>query len=171
MSNKDKKPKSIKDTLKPRRGKIRQGYFLPKNPEKYEGDVSQIIYRSSWEYKFLKFCDDNEKILKYSSEPVGIAYWNPVSKKTCKYWVDAYIVTKDKSGNLKKWILEIKPLKYTQPPKPIKKMTEKQMKHYLSHTKAYLINRAKFEAAKDYADSKGIKFGIITENFLFNNFK
>jgi hypothetical protein len=43
------------------------------------------------------------------------------------------------------------------------------MRQYLSHAKAYLINRAKFEAAKDYADSKGIKFGIITENFLFKN--
>ena len=66
MTNKNNKPKSIKDTLKPRRGKIRQGYFIPKNPDKYDGDLSQIIYRSSWEYKFLKFCDDNEKILKYS---------------------------------------------------------------------------------------------------------
>jgi hypothetical protein len=169
MSNDNSKPKSIKETLKPRRGKIRQGYFVPKNPEKYDGDVTQIIYRSSWEYKFLKFCDDNDKILRYSSEPVGIAYWNPVSKKTCKYWVDAYVALRDSEGNIKKWILEIKPLKYTQPPSSPKRLTEKQMRQYMSHAKAYLINRAKFEAAKDYADSKGIKFGIITENFLYKN--
>jgi hypothetical protein len=169
MSNESKKSKSIKETLKPRRGRVRQGYFIPQNPEKYDGDVTKIIYRSSWEYKFLKFCDDNDKILKYSSEPVGIRYWNPVNNKTSTYWVDAYVVTRDKKGNLKKWILEIKPLKYTQPPTSPKRLTEKQMRQYLSHAKAYLINRAKFEAAKDYADSKGIKFGIITENFLFKN--
>ncbi len=169
MSNESKKSKSIKETLKPRRGRVRQGYFIPQNPKKYDGDITKIIYRSSWEYKFLKFCDDSDKILKYSSEPVGIKYWNPVNKKISTYWVDAYVVTKDKSGNIKKWILEIKPLKYTQPPASPKRLTEKQMKQYLSHAKIYLINRAKFEAAKDYADSKGIKFGIITENFLFKN--
>lgn len=169
MSNESKKSKSIKETLKPRRGRVRQGYFIPQNPEKYDGDVTKIIYRSGWEYKFLKFCDDNDKILKYSSEPVGIRYWNPVNNKTSTYWVDAYVVTRDKKGNLKKWILEIKPLKYTQPPTSPKRLTEKQMRQYLSHAKTYLINRAKFEAAKDYADSKGIKFGIITENFLFKN--
>jgi hypothetical protein len=167
MSN--KKHKSIKETLKPRAGKIRQGYFIPKNPSKYDGDITQIIYRSGWEFKFLKYCDENDKIVKYSSEPVGIKYYNPISKKTCRYWVDMYIAIKESDGTIKNWILEIKPLKYTKPPKEPKYMTEKQTRQYLSHAKTYIVNRAKFEAAKDYADSKGIQFGIITENFLFKS--
>ena len=76
-----KNPKGIKDTLKPRYGRIRQGYFVPKNPHKYAGDLDKIIYRSGWEYKFLRYCDENDKIVKYVSEPVGIPYYNPLSKK------------------------------------------------------------------------------------------
>ena len=51
MSN--DKYKNIKDTLKPRRGKTRQGYFVPKDPSKYDGDVSKIIYRSGWEFTIM----------------------------------------------------------------------------------------------------------------------
>jgi len=167
MSN--DKYKNIKDTLKPRRGKTRQGYFVPKDPSKYDGDISKIIYRSGWEFKFLKYCDDNDRIVKYSSEPVGIAYYNPITKKTCRYWVDMYVAIRESNGNIKQWILEIKPNKYTQPPVKPKSNTEAKTRQYLSHAKIYLVNRAKFEAAKDYADSKGIQFGIITENFLFKS--
>ena len=162
-----KKNKSIKETLKPRRGRIKQGYFKPKNPSKYNGDVTQIIYRSGWEYKFLKYCDENIKIVKYSSEPVGIPYYNPISKKTCKYWVDMFITIKNSDESLTNWLLEIKPERFTKPPEAPKRLTEKQTHKYLNHAKTFIVNRAKFEAAKDYADSKGIKFGIITENFLF----
>ena len=35
--------------------------------------------------------------------------------------------------------------------------------------KQFVVNQAKFEAAKDFAMTKGLKFGIITENFLFNS--
>ena len=163
----NKKSKNIKDTLKPRRGRIRQGYFIPKNPNKYVGEIDKIIYRSGWEYKFLKYCDENERIIKYSSEPVGIPYYNPISKKVCKYWVDVFITIKDSSGNLNNWLLEIKPEKFTKPPVAPERMTEKQTYRYLSHAKTYIVNKAKFEAAKEYSDAKGIKFGIITENFLF----
>ncbi len=164
-----KNPKSIKDTLKPRYGRIRQGYFIPKNPHKYGGDLDKIIYRSGWEYKFLRYCDENDKIIKYVSEPVGIPYYNPLSKKVCKYWVDMFITIEDSNGVLNNWILEIKPEKFTKPPVAPERMTEKQTYKYVSHAKAYIVNKAKFEAAKDYADSKKIKFGIITENFLFKS--
>lgn len=152
-----------------KKSRIRQGYFLPQNPKKYRGDHTKIIYRSSWEYKFLKFCDDNDKILEYSSEPFGIPYWHPIKKQPATYWVDAWIKISDGNGGFKEWILEIKPLKYTQPPKEPKRLTENQLQQYATHAKAYITNRAKFEAAKDYAHSKNIKFGVITENFLFNN--
>ena len=58
-----KDKKDIKSFLKPRKGRIRQGYFTPKNPEKYKGDPTNIIYRSGWEFKFFSYCDTNESVI------------------------------------------------------------------------------------------------------------
>ena len=60
---KNKESKNIKTFLKPRAGKIRQGYFRPANPAKYVGDPAQIIFRSSWEFKFLKWCDSSPTVI------------------------------------------------------------------------------------------------------------
>ena len=46
-----------------------KGRFKPKNPKKYKGDPSNIIFRSSWERDVMNWCDKNEKIVsKWSSE-------------------------------------------------------------------------------------------------------
>ena len=58
-----------------------QGKYKPSNPEKYKGDVNNIIYRSSWERKFLYYCDTNENILEYSSQEVIIPYKSPVDNR------------------------------------------------------------------------------------------
>jgi len=164
-----KKPeRDIHDFLKPQRGKVKQGYFTPQNPEKYKGDVTKIIYRSSWELKFLTYCDNNELVVEYASEPTGIAYWNPILKKEFTYWVDCYMATRQTDGSLKKWLIEIKPNKYLNPPDAPNRLTEKQTLNYVRHAKAYIINDAKFKAAKVYARKNNMEFGIITENFLFN---
>ena len=168
MADKNRKERDIRSFKPQRNARTHQGYFLPKFPEKYKGDTGNIIYRSGWEHKFLKFCDDNDKIIEYASEPFGIPYWNPIKKKTATYWVDAWIKIKDSKGELKEWLLEIKPLKYTKPPTAPKRLTESQLHQYALHAKAYIINRAKFDAAIDYAHSKNINFGVITENFLFD---
>ena len=162
-------PKKIQDFLKPRAGKIRQGYFKPANPDKYIGDPTKIVFRSSWEFKFLQWCDHSPTILAYSSEPVGIPYYSPLDKRGHTYYVDFYIVTKDNDGNEQKWIIEVKPNKYVAPPVSPKRMTDKQTANYLYAAKQYVINQAKFEAARDFAAQRGIKFGIITENFLFKS--
>ena len=51
----------------PRDGKYHQGRFHPQNPQKYKGDVNNIIYRSSWELKFMQWCYRNENIMEYGS--------------------------------------------------------------------------------------------------------
>lgn len=164
-----KKPeRDIHDFLKPQRGKVKQGYFTPQNPEKYKGDVTKIIYRSSWELKFLTYCDNNELVVEYASEPTGIAYWNPILKKESTYWVDCYMATRTPEGTIIKWIIEVKPNKYLTPPSPPTRLTEKATLNYARHAKAYIINDAKFKAAKVYAKKNNMRFGIITENFLFN---
>ena len=44
-------------------GEYRSGKYEPRNPEKYIGDIHNIIYRSSWEHRFCTYCDTNELIL------------------------------------------------------------------------------------------------------------
>lgn len=166
MANKNK---AIQDFLKPQKGsKVKQGYFTPKNPEKYDGDPTAIVYRSSWELKFLTYCDNNESIIKYAAEKVGVPYLNPILKKESTYWIDCWMMTKGQDGTLTKWLIEIKPNKYLTPPEAPKRLTEKATLSYAHHAKAYIINTAKFNAAKVYAHKNGMRFGIITENFLFN---
>jgi len=164
-----KKERNIHDFLKPQNGRVQQGYFTPKNPEKYRGDLAKIIYRSSWEFKFLNSCDGDPRIVEYSSEPVGIKYYNPILKKESTYWIDCYIKTLNQDGTATKWLIEIKPNKYLTPPESPKRLTEKQTLNYARHAKAFIVNSAKFDAAKAYAAKNDMRFGIITENFLFKN--
>jgi hypothetical protein len=151
-------------------GKHRHGLFNPQNPDKYIGDLHKIIYRSSWEQRFCSYCDRNEKILKWSSEPLAIDYWNPLDKKMHKYYVDFYIKTLREDGTHQEWIIEIKPESQTQ--KPIyegKNMTLKKLESYNYSMKVWITNQAKFKAAREWARIRGFRFGVVDEKFLFNS--
>jgi hypothetical protein len=151
-------------------GKHRHGLFNPQNPDKYIGDLHKIIYRSSWEQRFCSYCDRNEKILKWSSEPLAIDYWNPLDKKMHKYYVDFYIKTLREDGTHQEWIIEIKPESQTQ--KPIyegKNMTLKKLESYNYSMKVWITNQAKFKAAREWARVRGFRFGVVDEKFLFNS--
>lgn len=153
--------------LKPN-GPWKSGKYYPVNPEKYIGDTYNIIYRSSWEYKFCQYCDINPNITKWSSEPTCIPYWSPVDKKEHKYYVDYYIQVK-KGDVYENWLIEIKPEdQYSLSSRPVLEgnVTEKKLKNYNYKLKTWIINRAKFEAATRYAESRGYKFGAINEKFL-----
>ena len=41
-----------------------KGKFTPDNPSKYMGDVENIIYRSGWERRAMKYFDVNPGVLK-----------------------------------------------------------------------------------------------------------
>lgn len=161
--------RGIKSFLKPRAGAIKQGYFRPVNLDKYMGDPNNIIFRSSWEFKFLKWCDTSPTVLRYASEPIGIVYYNPLDHRPHTYYVDFYVITQGTDGTEQKWLIEVKPLKYVNPPTTPQRMTDKQTANYVWAAKQYVINQAKFEAAKAFAAQRGVKFGIITENFLFKS--
>jgi hypothetical protein len=142
------KKKSIKDFLPPQLGKkIKQDYYIPKNLNKYIGDSSKVIYRSSWEKKFMEYCDFTSAILKWGNEPTGIPYFNPITKKMSTYWIDFYIATRTDSNQIQEWLIEIKPNKYINPPNEPKNLNEKVILNYAKHSKAYIINSAKFSAA------------------------
>jgi glutaredoxin len=151
-------------------GEWKSGKYVPVNSSKYIGDINNIIYRSSWERKFCQYCDLKPEILKWSSEPASVKYWNPVDKKEHTYHMDFYIKVK-KGENQEDWFIEIKPeSQYALDKKPeeIKgQLTEKKVRSYNERMRIWITNRAKMEAAKRYAESIGYKFGTIDEKFLF----
>jgi len=151
--------------FKPRYGNIKQGFFNPTNREKYIGDKATIIYRSSWELKFLMFCDRNSRVVRYSSEPMGIPYYNTIDHKVHKYYIDFYVEMKY-GDTIQKWLIEVKPIKFVNMPKRSQRDTLKSLERYTKAVKTYMINHMKFDAAKNYAKENGMVFGIITENFV-----
>jgi hypothetical protein len=145
-----------------RDGRYHQGRFNPRNPLKYKGDVRNIIYRSSWELKFLQWCDRNENILEYGSEEFFIAYHDPTSGKVRRYFPDAYIKVQESNGNIKKYIVEIKPFRQTKPPVPGKK----KQKTLITEALTYEKNCAKWKAAEEWCKDRGMEFIKITEREL-----
>jgi hypothetical protein len=139
-----------------------KGRFKPTNPTKYKGDHSNIIYRSLWERKFMKLCDSNSNILEWSSEEVIIPYKSPIDGKFHRYFVDFWVKQKNTKGEIVEKLIEIKPKKYTKPPKKQSRVTKK----YVTEVKSWGINSAKWEAAKKVCDKKGWEFVILTEDHI-----
>jgi hypothetical protein len=140
-----------------------KGKFKPSFPQKYLGDPTNIIYRSLWELKFLKYCDTNVNILEYASEELAIPYRSPVDGKIHKYFPDVYIKVKEPDGSIKKYLIEIKPHKQTMPPAKPKRQT----KGYIYEAYEYAKNQSKWEAAIDYCKDRGWTFKVITEKELY----
>lgn len=152
--------------LKPKFGRFKQGYYKPKNPSKYLGDLSNIIFRSSWEYKFMCYCDLSSSVLQWSSEPVSIPYTSPIDGKKHKYFVDFYCEIFDGVKN-QKYLVEVKPVaQYLKQPIFEGKKTPKKLERYKQEMTTYIVNNAKFSYATQYAKNIGMEFKIITEKEL-----
>ena len=141
--------------------KTYKGKYIPKNPEKYVGDITNIVYRSSWERRLIKFLDENPSVLKWGSEEAVIPYVSPVDNKIHRYFTDAYAKIKTKTG-IKTYLIEVKPKHQTVPPKKPKRMS----KRYQEALKTYAINEAKWQAAKRVCDERDWNFLILTEDHL-----
>lgn len=145
--------------------RYKQGYFIPNNLNKYkfEKGENSIIYRSSWELKFLKYCDESEHILKYNSEGLKIPYLNPFTQRISNYYPDFIVTYRTVSGNIKTAIVELKPFKETQKPTKPKRLTDKAFKNYIYNQETYIKNVAKWLSCKEYCKNNNIDFFIITE--------
>jgi hypothetical protein len=139
-----------------------KGRYIPKNPAKYAGDPTAVIYRSSWEVKFMSWADRNPNVLKWSSEETVIPYICPTDNKLHRYFVDFQIQTRNKAGVLKTFLIEVKPYKQTIPPEPQKRVT----KQYLTEVLTWGKNDAKWKAARDFCKDRGWEFIILTEKEL-----
>mgnify|MGYP001363217044 FL=1 len=144
-----------------------KGRYNPVNPKKYKGNPQNIIYRSLWERKFMVYCDTNDKVLEWGSEEIIIPYISPWDGKKHRYFPDFYIKVKQSSGNLKKFIIEVKPKKQTRPPKPVVRKT----KRWINEVKTFGINEAKWKHATKWCKDNDMEFKILTEEELGIRYK
>lgn len=138
-----------------------RGIYKPENPKKYLGNPNQIVYRSLWERKLMRYCDTNTKVIKWASEEISIPYYNPAKKRMAKYYPDFYMEYVDSEGKKKKTLIEVKPFKETQPPK-----YKRRTKNVLIAEAMFQQNTAKWAAAKDFCLDQGWEFKIMTEKEL-----
>ena len=144
-----------------------KGRYNPVNPNKYKGNPQNIIYRSLWERKFMVYCDTNDKVLEWGSEEIIIPYISPWDGKVHRYFPDFYIKVKQSNGNLKKFIIEVKPKKQTRPPKPVVRKT----KRWINEVRTFGINEAKWKHAKEWCKDNDMEFKILTEEELGIRYK
>lgn len=135
-----------------------KGKFTPKHPEKYVGNVKNIVYRSLWERNAFRWLDDQSAIIEWNSEEIIIPYICGTDGKPHRYFMDLWFRTK--GGDT--YIVEIKPKKQTMPPKKPKRQTRK----YLQESITYVKNQSKWEAATKFAQNNGWYFEIWTEDTL-----
>jgi len=141
---------------------IYKGKFFPRNTSKYLGDPTSIVYRSSYELKFMHWCDRNSSVLGWNSEEVVIPYRSPIDNRVHRYFVDFYMEVKDETGTRKQYLIEVKPDRFTRPPASGKRKT----KRYLQEIANYAVNEAKWNTAKDFCRKQNMEFRIVTEKEL-----
>jgi len=142
--------------------KFIQGLYTPINKNKYMGSTNPV-YRSALERDFFLFFDKNSNVTAWVSEGIVIPYYNDIDHKVHNYYVDLIAAIKDQSGNIQKYLIELKPFAQTQPPVPSEK---KRKSTVLYENLMWHKNQCKWKAASDYAAKKGMKFIILTEKYL-----
>ena len=144
--------------------RYKQGVFHAQNIDKYRGK-SPIILRSSYEFKFAHFVDTTPSVLKWGSESVVVRY-NDSSRggSTHRYIIDFNMTVRETNGKIVSYLVEIKPYKFTIPPKKTGRMKQST---YDNLVMTWKRNTSKWEAASNYAKLKGAKFVVLTEKHLF----
>lgn len=140
-----------------------QGIYKPKNKDKYLGDPANIVYRSFWELRVLRWLDTDSNVLRYASEEIVVPYVSPKDGKVHRYFPDFYFEKINESGKVEKFLVEVKPHGQTQKPK-----SRKNTKRYINEAVTYAVNQAKWKAAEEWCLDRGIKFRIVTEKDLGN---
>lgn len=135
-----------------------KGKYQIINADKYVGRKLPT-YRSGWEHSFMRFCDTNDHILQWASEPVNIPYRHPLTGKMTHYVPDFIITYRNRDNTVRAELIEIKPKGQS--------VVESKMK---SRERAVVaVNYAKWDAATKWARRNGLTFRVITESDMFHN--
>lgn len=145
-----------------RNTKFKQGFFYPKNLDKFVSKDNKAVYRSGLELDYFRILDKNPNVLKWGSEEVIVPYF--FDNKWHKYYVDLFVVFKF-GESVKKYFIELKPYSQTVEPKMSKRKKQMSM---LYEAHQWAKNQAKWKAATDYAKKNGWEFHILTEKDLEN---
>jgi hypothetical protein len=142
-------------------GNTYKGRFKPKNPLKYKGDAENIIYRSSWEVRVMKYLDENPSVIWWASEEMFVRYYSPVDNKIHRYFPDFLANVRRKDNSSITYMIEVKPEKETKPP-----VQKRKTKRYIQESVTYIINQSKWKAATEFCKDHGWEFKVVTEKDL-----
>lgn len=126
-----------------------------------------FVYRSSYEYSFMIWCEQSPKVKGWSSEPFSIKYFCPVKKKERSYWIDFTMIMFDNQ----KVLVEVKPEKDLKSVKLFQvaysRLTTSEAKtSFIQGNKTSANNFAKWQAAKAFSKANNMIFQVVTEKFL-----
>ena len=139
------------------------GKYFPRHPKKYKGNPTNIVYRSSWEKKFMNWCDLTESVSEWQSEEFFIPYRSPLDNRMHRYFPDFLIKYQDNNGKRRIMVVEIKPKKETKMPATNPK---KRSKSWAYSVRTWAVNQAKWKAAREYCRDRNYEFKIMTEDDL-----
>ena len=84
-------------------------------------------------------------------------------QKSSSLLSDFIIKVREQTGDVKRYVIEVKPKKQTRPPV---QTTKKRTKTYINEVKTYAVNEAKWKAADEWCKDRLLEFKIITEDQL-----
>lgn len=112
------------------------------------------------------WADMNPSILEWGSEEIVVPYVCETDNRPHRYFVDFVFKVKTASGEIKKFLVEVKPYAQTCVPIPPRRKVKKAQQRYLEECLTYVKNRCKWRAAKVWAQQRGFEFMILTEKEL-----
>lgn len=144
-----------------------KGKFYPKNIQKYQGNINSITYRSLCERKIMQWLDESPSILEWWSEELAIPYYDPLKKKMRRYFPDFYAKVKNTKGEIKEYIMEYKPRKYSIKPRTRTQFkTKSAYRNYIIKVANYYNNQMKWAAATEYCKKNGLIFQVLNEQHI-----
>lgn len=143
--------------------KYHQGLFKPKNPSKYKGDPTNIVYRSGWELRLMSHFDLHPQVLWWSSEERIVPYRSPIDNRVHRYFPDFLIHVQRNQSESQTIMIEVKPSSQTKEPAQKNKINKK----YINEVYAWGVNQAKWKAAEEYCRDRGWSFKVMTEREIF----
>lgn len=150
-----------------------RGKFKPKNPQKYRGDPSGIVYRSSLELRVMGRLDSSPNVIWWSSEEMHVKYVDPTKRNSTgtmgrlrRYFPDMVYCRRNPDGTQTTIMVEIKPAKESRPPVH---RSGKRRKTIISEELTWAVNSAKWAAARKFCADQGWEFEIMTEKEIFGH--
>ena len=149
--------RNIKQLKPSKNSPFKQGYINPKTCKKvFESQKNKpIIFRSSYERKFVWWCETSDLVKRWASEPFSINYYNPLDKKTHNYWPDYLVEFND--GTI--MVVEVKPWCQTQKPDALYGPGDRVFDDYVK-------NMQKWKAAREFCEARNMQFKVITERTI-----